>query len=356
MEVEKKTKDRILYPDILRTLTILAVLIIHVAATRWYSHFGTSEWFICNAYMASLRWCIPVFFMLSGIIILDPEYNLTFKKLYTKSIPRLVCALLFWAIMYRVLSPLTSIVLDLREVTTDDWKRIYTEILYGTPWHHLWFMYAIISLYILAPLIRVFTAYAEKKHYIYFLIIFFIFGSVVPHINQENNIHLNWGVYDLYSYTGYFIAGYFFSKYDLTKIQTRILYVVGVIALLWNVIASTLFAIKTGSGGTQFFNNISPTTVIISFFIFVLAKNVISNSHRIQKLQNNKLITLMASCSLGIYLVHDFFNIILKLLNINTGTFPAIISVPVLAIFVYLASFCLVLIIKKIPILNKWII
>lgn len=351
-----ETKGRILYPDILRTLTIYAVLIIHVAGTRWYSHFGSSEWFVINGYMSALRWCIPVFFMLSGIIILDPKYDLSFKKLFTKSLPRLLCALLFWAILYRVLSPITCILLDIREVTTEDWTRVYTEILYGTPWHHLWFMYAIISIYILAPLIRVFTAHAEKKHYVYFLIIYFIFGSVIPQINQVNTIHLNFGVYDLYHYTGYFIAGYFFSKYDLTKIQKRILYIVGSLTLLWNVVGSTLFAIKNGSGGTQFFENISPTTMIIAFFIFVLAKDIISNSKSAQKLQGNKWIILLANCSLGIYLVHDFFNIVLNMLNINSCTFPAIISVPLLALFVYMASLGVVLIIRKIPVLNKWII
>jgi len=349
-------KGRILYADILRTLTIIAVLIIHVAGVRWYSHFGTSEWYIINGYMAALRWCIPVFFMLSGIIILDPNYNLTIKKLYTKSLPRLICALLFWAVLYRVLSPVTCILLDIREVTMGDWERIYTEILYGTPWHHLWFMYAIISIYILAPILRIFTANAEKKHFVYFLVIYFIFGSVVPQINQLNGIRINFGVYDLYYYTGYFIAGYFFAKYDLSKIQKTILYIVGGLCLLWNVVGSTLFAINTGGPGTQYFENISPTTMIIAYFIFVLAKDVISNNKQIRKLQDNKWITLMASCSLGIYLVHDFFNIILNLLNINTGTFPAIISVPLLALFVYFASLGLVLIIRKIPVLNKWII
>lgn len=356
IRIENKSNERILYADILRTFTIYAVLIIHICGVRWYSTIGTSEWYVLNTFMTMFRWCIPVFFMLSGIIILDPKYNLTFKKLYTKTLPRLIIALIFWAIVYRTLSPIVSMLLQVKEVTTDDWKKIYLDILFGTPWHHLWFMYAIISIYILSPLIRVFTANAEKKHYIYFLILYLIFGAVIPKIDAAYNLHISFGINELYSYTGYFIAGYFFSKYDLTSIQKKLLYTAGICIMIWMLSWSTYTAVTEHTLSTHYFENISPLTMIVAYAVFVFAKNFINSNTGIQKLKNNKYITLLANCSLGIYLVHDLFNVLLSLLNINTGTFPAIISVPILALFVYLYSLSVVLIIKKIPVLNKWII
>lgn len=356
-----ETKERLLYLDILRTLAIFAVLIRHIVGVRWHSQevFATSEWYIINGYASTVVWCIAILFMLSGSVLLDPKYNLTLKKLYTKSLPRLICALIFWAVLYRTLSPTLSILLDIKEVTADDWKRIYTEILFSrTPWHHLWFMYDIISIYILVPLLRVFTAHAEKKHYLYFLALYFVFGSLLPKINAESGVHFSLlNVSELYSYTGYFIAGYFFAKYDLTSVEKKILYILGGIAMAWKVLGSVYFAIVYEAPGQHFFENISPSTMILSFAVFVFVKNTINNSEKIQtSLGNSKLLVLISSCSLGIYLVHDFFNILLGLLNINTGTFPAIISTPLLALFVFTASFGVVLIIKKIPVLNKWII
>lgn len=352
----KQVGSRILYADILRSLTIFAVIIIHVCTARWNQSFGTSEWYVLNAFMTSLRWCIPVFFMLSGIIVLDPGYNLTFKKLYTKALPRLICALLFWAILYRTLSPTVSILLDIKEVTTGDWQKIYTEIFLGTPWYHLWFMYAIIALYILAPLLRVFTAHAQKKHYLYFLALYFIFGAVIPKLNNAYQINISFGINELYSYTGYFIAGYFFAKFELGTALKRFIYMAGSLALLWNITSSFYFAETHGYPGTQYFENMGPQTMLIAFFVFTLAKDFISNNKTMQKLQDNKYITLLANCTLGIYLAHDLFNILLNLAGISTNTFPAILSVPILSLFVYFASLGVVLIIRKIPILNKWII
>lgn len=355
---DSKTKDRILYADILRTVTIFAVVVFHIVTNRWFIAFESSptEWHIINIFVAGLRWCVPVFFMLSGMIFLDPKYNVTIKKLYTKTIPRILCALIFWSIAYRLISPLAQHILDIKPFTTNDLHRIYEEIFLGTPWHHLWFLYPLLAMYILTPLLRIFTAHAEKKHYIYFLILYFVFGSIIPTINLRLNVNVSFSITELYSYTGYFIAGYFFSKFELTKKETRILYILGILAFAGTYIISTLTALNTGGPATQFFDRTGPNTMLTAFFIFVLVKNIVNNSPKILKYQNNKYITLLANCGFGIYLVHDFFNVGLNLLNIHTGTFSAILSIPILSIFVYMASFVVVLIIRKIPILNKWII
>lgn len=358
MEVEKKIKDRILFADILRIVTIFAVVVFHVTTNRWFIAFETSpgEWHIINIFVAGLRWCVPVFFMLSGMIFLDPDYNVTFRKLYTKTIPRILCALVFWSIAYRTLSPITAHLLDIKQITTDDFHRIYEEIFLGTPWHHLWFLYPLLAMYILTPLLRIFTAHAKKEHYIYFLILYFIFGSIIPTLNARLQINISFSINELFSYTGYFIAGYFFYKFDLTKIETRTLYILGIIALIGTYVISTATALKYGGPATQFFDRTGPNTMLTSFFIFVFVKNLVNKSPKIMTLKNNKHIILLANCGLGIYLVHDFFNVILNLLDIHTGTFPAILSIPVISIIVYLASLGTVLIIRKIPVLNKWII
>lgn len=354
--ITKQDSNRVLYADILRILSIFGVIILHICTSRWYSSFGTSEWLVVNTYLNSVRWCIPVFFMLSGMFILDPNHSLSFKKLYTKSLPRLLCALIFWSVLYRTLSPAVSILLDIKEVTAADWHKIYTEIFLGIPWYHLWFMYAIISLYILAPLVRVFTAHAEKKHYLYFFILYFIFGAIIPKLNNAYQINISFGINEMYSYTGYFIAGYFFSKFDIGTTLKRIIYVAGPAALLWNIISSTHFANANGYPGTHFFEDMGVNTMLISFFVFVAGKEFINSSKSLQKLQGNKYITLLANCTMGIYLSHEFFNIFLNYVGINTSTFPAIISVPGLSIFVFVCSLVVTLVIRKIPVLNKWII
>lgn len=356
--IENKYKDRILFADILRVFTIFAIIVFHITTNRWFTSFqeNPAEWHTINIFVACLRWCVPVFFMLSGMIFLDPTYHTTIKKLYSKTIPRILCALIFWSVAYRLLSPLVASFLDIKPITGDDFHRIYEEIFLGTPWHHLWFIYPLLAMYILTPLLRIFTANAKKEHYIYFLILYFIFGSVIPTIDARFQIHISFNISELFSYTGYFIAGYFFYKFDLTKREKIVLYTLGISSFVGTYAVSTIVGVTNGGPATQFFDRTGPNTMLSAFFIFVFVKDLVNNSPKLLKYTNNKYITTLANCGLGIYLVHDFFNIILNILNINTGTFPAILSVPVLSILVYMASLGVVLIIKKIPVLNKWII
>ncbi|NDV78441.1 acyltransferase [Dysgonomonas sp. 511] len=355
---EKLKKDRILFADLLRVGTIFAIMVFHITTNRWLVAFdeNPTEWHVINIFVAGLRWCVPVFFMLSGMIFLDPEYKITTKKLFSKTIPRILCALIFWSIIYRTLSPLTAAFLDIKPLDISDFNRIYSEIFLGTPWHHLWFMYPLLAMYALTPLLRVFTANAKKEHYIYFLILYLIFGSLIPFINARLGITISFAIPELFSYTGYFIAGYFFYKFDLTKTEKNIVYILGVLSLVGTYAISTLSAMDSGMPATQFFDRTAPNIIFSAFFVFLLVKNVVNGSRKILKYQNNKYITLLANCGLGIYLVHDFFNIILNILNINTSTIPAILAVPLLSLIVYLASLGVVLIIRKIPVLNKWII
>lgn len=45
---------------------------------------------------------VPLFLMASGALLLDPGRELTLRKLYTKNFPRLLIALLFWAVCYKL--------------------------------------------------------------------------------------------------------------------------------------------------------------------------------------------------------------------------------------------------------------
>jgi len=193
----------------------------------------------------------------------------------------------------------------------------------------------------------------------YLLLLYFIFAWFLPTIYSYTGKGLVFGVEGLAAYTGYFIAGYYFAKYDLTPLQTRILYISGTVLLLLTVIVHLAMSVYTGgSMFPDYFLYNSFNIAIVAFFIFVFVKNTINKSKRIQeKYQDNKYINLFSGCSFGIYLTHALFlNVIGGILHINTSTFPAIISVPVLAIVTYFCAFALTYFIKKIPVLGKWIV
>lgn len=352
--------SRVLYADLLRILATFVVILFHVCTDRWYGCFDEpSEWYVLNFFVAGLRWCVPMFFMLSGMNFLDPNKNISYKKLFTKYIPHILCALAFWSIFYKSLAVGTNYVLGLKPVTGEDVSRAFTAFLFEIPWFHLWFLYPLIGMYVLTPALRVFTKNASNKDYIYLLSLYFIFAWFLPVLYPMLGGRIAIGVDGLAPYVGYFIAGYFFATYDFTRTQRKVLYTIGGSLLALTVFGHIALCLDAGKSIYQpFFQYQSFNIGLVTFFLFVLVKNVVNNSDKIKaKLQDNKFITLLSNCSFGIYLSHAIFlNVIGGILHINTGSFPAIISVPVLSITVFLLSLLMTLIIKRIPVLNKWIV
>jgi len=91
---------RIYYLDVLRVLATLAVVVLHVAADRWYGDVGSFSWKVFTGYSGITRFCVPVFFMISGALFLQKEKQVPVKTNYTKYIFRLVIFLLFLAMVY----------------------------------------------------------------------------------------------------------------------------------------------------------------------------------------------------------------------------------------------------------------
>lgn len=78
---------RILYVDILRILSIIAVIILHFTAELLTSSndFNTSSWWINNLFNSISRFAVPVFFMISGAMILRTEIR-SYPEFYKRGL------------------------------------------------------------------------------------------------------------------------------------------------------------------------------------------------------------------------------------------------------------------------------
>ena len=86
---------RIYWLDLLRIISILSMILLHVAASFWYvSPSNSYNWIIMNIYDSLVRFCVPVFLMISGALFLSQK-EINIKKLYTKNILRLLISLIF---------------------------------------------------------------------------------------------------------------------------------------------------------------------------------------------------------------------------------------------------------------------
>lgn len=87
---------RIYWMDILRITALFCVMLMHSVASCWYiTPVTQTEWHIYNIYDGLIRFCVPVFIMISGSMFLNPDREIPVSLLYRKYIPRILCAYIF---------------------------------------------------------------------------------------------------------------------------------------------------------------------------------------------------------------------------------------------------------------------
>jgi surface polysaccharide O-acyltransferase-like enzyme len=180
--------ERNAYIDLLRVISAFGVIVIHVAALKWYdTPVGTFNWQAINFYHTIIRWPVPVFVMISGIFALRPlNENTGFKSEIKKilyKVLRLVLAIIFWAFFCNTVYLFINHFVKGESIAIYDFLRIPGLIILGRAWYHLWFLYMMIGLYLLTPIFRIFIKNGPRKYLEYFLILFFLLGTCLPFIN-----------------------------------------------------------------------------------------------------------------------------------------------------------------------------
>ena len=138
--------QRVLYFDVLRALAIVGVVVLHVAALDWVRVDPVSAtWQACNVYDSFVRWCVPVFVMLSGALMLDPTRLVTFEGLVKKNIARIALVFVVWSAIYLVWDVVQGTV----QLTA---KGLMAAFFTGH--YHLWYLQMQVFLYLVTPLLR----------------------------------------------------------------------------------------------------------------------------------------------------------------------------------------------------------
>ena len=321
-----KNKRDIQY-DLLRIIACIAVIVIHVNS-KYLFNGVSSQFYVLNFYTSFVRSAVLLFIMISGMYLLDPERELTLKKLYSKYILRIVLSLIIFNSIY---------------------------ISYYYSGIQFWYLYLALFLYIITPILRIFTKNANKEDFKYFLIIGFIFTimqptitsySIFKQLNYHNYYAYGMGVIYSFSYVYYYMLGYYIKKYvNISKKNSIALYIGGLmltysLALIISVLKGRVDVVKP-------YYYFSLNVFMMAIGIFMLFKNI-----KIKE-KYNDVISKISKLTFGVYLIH---NLLIAIFLKYFEYFNPIIGTPVITILVFLASLLISALLYKIPFLKKYIL
>ena len=348
MPAEHSTRRRVIYFDILRIVAIFFVVFVHLAAQHWADvDVSSRAWFAFNLYCTTGKWSVPIFVMISGALFLGRDVSIS--AILKKNVARIATVFLFWsgcyALVYLVFrhAPL-SVVLSQ----------------FITGHYHLWFLYMIVGLYLLIPLLRPIVQNETLTRY--FLLLAFVFTFLLPQlalftsfVSYEVSAIIHTVI--MYSYcffplgfTAYFIGGYYLSRRDFSRREEITLYCIGAAGLLVSVFAPVALSRAQGAPSDIFYTYNSLNVLCTSVPIFVFAKQHL-NFPRMGE-QAYALLRKMSKYSFGVYLVHPMVIELLQHFGIDTFSCNAFFSVPLLAVFVFAVSTAISALLNAIPVIK----
>ncbi|WP_315105865.1 acyltransferase [uncultured Microbacterium sp.] len=151
--------------DALRIVSVLGVVAIHVFAGMVANPEvrGTPGWWGAVIADIGFVWVVPVFVMISGVFVLSPRQHVKGPAaFYRKRLPRLLMALVFWSLLYFLL---IRTLFSQFQPTRADVARF---ILDGQPYTHLYFLWLIVGLYVVAPVLAAFLSGGSERRALVF--------------------------------------------------------------------------------------------------------------------------------------------------------------------------------------------
>ncbi len=229
----------------------------------------------------------------------------------------------------------------------------------------MWFIPMIIWLYICIPIIK--KIIESKDIMKYFLLLSLLFAFIIPMLTNlmddfgftfiekvGNAIEAkisNINPSLVMGYTSYFILGYLLNRLDLKKKYRGIIYVLGILGVIMSIALTFCISTKKQEMSTTYYGNFSFCVLLESVAIFTLFKY-----HDFSRSRLGNLIPKLASYSFGVYMVHILVRDAVRSLGLTSTTFTPLLSVPLMSIIIFLVSNVIAIILKRIPILRKYVV
>lgn len=363
-------KERIAWVDLLKIIACFLVVFSHNCDPYVAVFDSDRSTFLAGVFSGSLtRSSVPLFVMMTGVLLLPTTR--TMSQFYRRRIGRILPPLIFWSAalplfyyLYINRIPLSTnpainpadytLFETLRRAVTFIFNFNYTT----TP---LWYLYMLIGLYLIIPLLNAWLVQATRKELRLFLSVWFItlfipyikmFAPVLGYAGNYGNMGIfgicDWNEYGTFYYIsgfiGYLVLAYYLVTYPLKiSLAKTLLYGIPLFLIGYAITSFGFIEVQRYYPGNYAYLEIIWFFTGINVFMMTLPIFVI-----IQKLpvHPNKWLARAASLTFGIYLCHFFF--------VQVGydmLTPLILPVPVKiilgAIFAFSVSAILVAVMKQ---------
>lgn len=327
--------------DLARVVAIVAVVMVHVVVpVMAVAERGDPAWWIAAGLNAASRWCVPVFLMVSGALLLEPSRSGPVGAFYLKRLRRVGVPLVVWTAFY----------LWYREAVRGEDigpEQVLQLVASGEPFLQLYFLYVVAGLTLLTPFLRLVTRNGSRETVTVMAAVFFAIAvlnqalmSFVP-VGGTNALTI-W-----VPYVGYYVAGWVLRDTLLRGAQT----VWAVVVLASTVVATTLWALVLTD---YVFSYATPLVVVMSLAALLLLHRVGERLPDGRGGSGGSVLRWMSDLSFGVFLVHPvFLDVLRELTGLPTQPGPLLGAIALQLVVAVLASALVAAVARRVPLLRE---
>lgn len=332
------TQKRVVWIDILRVIAMISVIAIHVISNTIYTfHIEGQALSIYQILLSIFSFSIPLFVMISGLLFLNPKKKMDTKKIITKYCGKILFLILFFGTIFVMIEEYY-----VNKTIFVGLDTLLLRILSSNTWEHMWYLYIILGLYLITPILRILTANIKEKDFRYFLIILYIFAFFIPEIVKYFSISIAFSIPIASPYLFYYLYGYYVVNYKVSNKYTKFSYVLSILTIFFCIFSHQYH-----------FNIVSMSFVNTWSFLLANGLLLFFKNRNIES-KWNSFIQSLGVCSLGIYILHQVYvNFIFKFMK-----WDMILSYPYLGFLFYtfsilIITYITVYLLRKIKIVRK---
>lgn len=332
--------------ELLRILSCLAVIWLHASAlqmARQTSMNSVSGW-LSNSADAISRWCVPVFVMISGALLISRSDGETAFQFYQRRYTRVLVPLVFWTVFYLAFTFWGN-----QDLTLNTALNL---IKIGKPYYHLWYLYMLAGLYLVIPFITQFVKNTSRKMILWAIVVTSGLAFISNLLNTIRNVTIASFLEYFPLYIGYFLLGYYIYIYGLPKLSKKALAAIGILCA--TAITILVWFLYPSMGNTSWKMMYSYQNLLVlgeALAVFMLVRKI-DWSPLLAKTFFRKTVDLIAPLTLGIYLIHPLFLQLANEKGMDGMVGNPVISIPAFTLVVFILSLSLAWMMSKVPLLK----
>lgn len=263
---------RIYYLDILRILATLAVLFNHIplAAIDVFKKDATNvDRWIVHSDNHIVHFAVPLFVMITGALLLKPERKIDYRKVFTKYVWRMVVITALVGTVYAWMEIYFKdkhfSLIQIPQALLNTWE--------GHTWKHMWYLYMLIGLYLVTPVLKAIVNYFSQKELDCLICVGLFFTSIwqVMVVFYDLELGIKFPVMSVYVF--YMLLGYRLSDTEFRMRKPLVIAVVAIIVSLY-VISAYMEHLNGYIHLRWWAVYESPLMVIYSALIFIIFKEM----------------------------------------------------------------------------------